>query len=77
MFGRCLLVIYAIGERAKKFLLEFSRPVLFDTPVLHEKCIQNTEIGLNTEKYGPEKTPYLDTFHAVIVVKINLKYHKK
>ena len=21
--------------------------------------------GLNTEKYGPEKTPYLDTFHAV------------
>ena len=22
--------------------------------------------GLNTEKYGPEKTPYLDTFHAVI-----------
>ena len=22
--------------------------------------------GLNTEKYGPEKTPYFDTFHAVI-----------
>ena len=22
-------------------------------------------LGLNTEKYGPEKTPYLDTFHAV------------
>ena len=21
--------------------------------------------GLNTEKYGPEKTPYLDTFHTV------------
>ena len=21
--------------------------------------------GLNTGKYGPEKTPYLDTFHAV------------
>ena len=20
--------------------------------------------GLNTEKYGPEKSPYLDTFHA-------------
>ena len=20
--------------------------------------------GLNTEKYGPEKTPYLDTFHG-------------
>ena len=22
-------------------------------------------IGLNTGKYGPEKTPYLDTVHAV------------
>ena len=22
--------------------------------------------GLNTGKYGPEKTPYLNTFHAVI-----------
>ena len=27
--------------------------------------------GLNTGKYGPEKTPYLDTFHAVPVSKIN------
>ena len=48
---------------------------------LREKCI-NTEFfsspyfpvyGLtvfvfspNTGKYGPEKTPYLDTFHAVV-----------
>ena len=24
--------------------------------------------GLNTEKYGPKITPYLDTFHAAIVV---------
>ena len=23
--------------------------------------------GLNTGKYGPEKAPYLDTFHAVIL----------
>ena len=23
---------------------------------------------LNTEKYGPEKTPYLDTFHALEVL---------
>ena len=22
-------------------------------------------LGLNSEKYGPEKTPYLETFHAV------------
>ena len=21
--------------------------------------------GLNTGKYGPERTPYLDTFHAI------------
>ena len=24
--------------------------------------------GLNTKKYGPEITPYLDTFHAVKVI---------
>ena len=29
--------------------------------------------GLNTGKYGPEITPYLDTFHAVfILLSINL-----
>ena len=30
----------------------------------------NTEISVfspNTEKYGPEITPYLDTFHGVVV----------
>ena len=35
--------------------------------------------GLNTGKYGPEKTPYLDTFHAVYGVKkrkIGLKWVK-
>ena len=24
----------------------------------------------NTRKYGPEKTPYLDTFHAVFVIAV-------
>ena len=24
--------------------------------------------GLNTEKYGPEITPYLDSFHAVLIL---------
>ena len=42
---------------------------------LREKC-PNTEFfsgpyfpvfELNTEKYGPQKTPYLDTFQAAIV----------
>ena len=28
--------------------------------------------GLNTGKYGPEKTPYLDTFYAVISGKMNI-----
>ena len=27
----------------------------------------NTVLQSNTGKYGPEKTPYLDTFHAVNV----------
>ena len=26
--------------------------------------------GLNTGKYGPEKTPYLDTFHALCIVRL-------
>ena len=29
--------------------------------------------GPNTGKYGPEIAPYLDTFHAVIVLKKHLK----
>ena len=28
--------------------------------------------GPNTGKYGPEKTPYLDTFHAVFIALIVL-----
>ena len=53
---------------------------LFTTP--REKC-PNTELFLvriflysdwmfspNTKKYGPEITPYLDTFHAVIVDRV-------
>ena len=31
--------------------------------------IKSREVfGLNTEKYVPEKTPYLDTFHTVMFV---------
>ena len=32
---------------------------------LYSDWIQKTVFGLNTGKYGIEKTPYLDTFHAV------------
>ena len=32
--------------------------------------------GLNTEKYGPENTPYLDNFHAVkIIFYASLSFH--
>ena len=27
--------------------------------------------GLNTGKYGPEKTPYLETFHAVSIFEVD------
>ena len=38
---------------------------------LREKC-PNTELfGPNKEKYGPEITPYLDTFHAVFERALN------
>ena len=30
----------------------------------------STVFSPNTGKYGPEKTPYLDTFHAVLPPKI-------
>ena len=58
---------------------------------LREKC-PNTELfNPNTGKYGPEITPYVDTFHAVcyfykfrysmvfyqVIKKINLKLPSK
>ena len=34
-------------------------------------CVKSVQIwsffSRNTEKYGPEKTPYLDTFHAGVI----------
>ena len=35
-------------------------------------CPYFTVLGLNAGKYGPEKTPHLDTFHAVIVLRIEI-----
>ena len=32
--------------------------------------ILRTVFSPNAEKYGPEKTPYLDTFHAVLILKV-------
>ena len=46
------------------------KKTIFVALTLREKC-PNTEslyipvFGLNIGKYEPEKTPYLDTFHAV------------
>ena len=41
------------------------RDSILQKPPLPEKC-PNTELFLvRTEKYGPEITPYLITFHAV------------
>ena len=28
--------------------------------------------GPNARKYGPEKTTYLDSFHAVLLIKVNV-----
>ena len=37
-------------------------------------CLYFPVFGLNTGKYGPEKTPYLNTFHAVTTIysKVNI-----
>ena len=57
---------------------------------LREKC-PNTEFFLvrilphleylsvfspNAGKYGPEKTPYLDTFHAVFIIQLRVHIFK-
>ena len=42
---------------------------VFSGPYFHI-FVLNTEIcvfSTNAEKYGPEKTPYLDAFHAVFI----------
>ena len=33
--------------------------------------------SLNAGKYGPEVTPFLDTFHAVFILTFNLKKEKQ
>ena len=46
---------------------------------LHSNWIRSTSyffvFSLNAEKYGPEKTPYLDTFHVVFVRKNSVPGH--
>ena len=52
-------------ERVKKSFDSFQTKVPFPYPLKNSEC-PNTEFFLvRTGKYGPEKTPHLDTFHAV------------
>ena len=58
-----------IAEYFSNFKRKLSRHILKNfVKTLPEKC-PNTEylsvVSPNAGKYGPEKTPYLDTFHAV------------
>ena len=56
-------VIFSFSENFGRVLNGLSRMY-----PLREKCLNTYFLvfGLNMGKYGPEKTPYLDTFHAVI-----------
>ena len=36
---------------------------------LYKSTVRQSVFSPNTGKYGPEETPYLDTFHAVIIRK--------
>ena len=40
-------------------------------------CKYGVISGPNTGKYGPEITPYLDTFHAVVVILIPIPQIKE
>ena len=55
---------------------QYSLKNFYNLKLIH--CVKSVQIrifsgpyfpafGLNRGKYGPEKTPYLDTFHAVIM----------
>ena len=42
----------------------------------HEKSPKISVFSPNTEKYGPEKTPYLDSFHVVQQTKTDQNNNK-
>ena len=63
------ILVISDGTQASKMkpsILEFFQNVLNFTT---KHCLQNVQIwslfSPNAGKYGPENTPYLDTFHAV------------
>ena len=47
-------------------------------PTCNLHCVKVSKYGVfsgpNTGKYGPEKTPYLDTFHVVLLRIMSLQY---
>ena len=66
MFPDIIPVIF-LPETENRFNLRKQNDFLL-IPTLREKC-PNTEISVfspNTGKYVPEKTPYFDTFHAML-----------
>ena len=51
---------------AKNYLcIDEDVPNFVNMWVLREKCPNRVFSGSNVGKYGPEITPYLDTFHVV------------
>ena len=47
------------------------RPMSSNTPLVWwENLLQDLTFSQNTGIYGPEKTPYLDTFHKVKINKV-------
>ena len=63
-------MFYDFPKRSLSFLtlsfLTFSLHILYDIRTSSQiHCLKSVQI-LNTGKYGPEITPYLDAFHAVI-----------
>ena len=50
----------------EKYLKTINDIVYMWQSSMYEKCP-------NTGKYGPEKTPYLDTFHAMLTSKVTME----
>ena len=63
--GKFLRRYYVILKSFQTLLLERLVHIFFVCLLLILNASYQLVVGLNTEKYGPEKTLYLDTFHAV------------
>ena len=65
-FCKLFPMLYLLWSSYVKWVNCVIQKGVFDACSLHEKCLNMECLSPNAWKYAPEKTPYLDTFHAVV-----------